>query len=77
MERPDNVNLILIGTPERLTDRAKRYAGDIQVLNSYIRLLEKELREKEERGDAQKNYEALQKIRTILFDTLGYPIVTG
>lgn len=81
MKRPGEVNFILLAIPERLTDRANQYVGNIQILDSYIRLLETELKEKEEilakMGDAPKNLKALQDIQIIINDTVGYPGPSG
>jgi len=81
MERPKEVAHILLAVPEKLTDRAIQYAGNLQILDSYIRLLETELQEKEamlkNMGDAPKNLKALQSIQTIILGTLGCPGPSG
>jgi dephospho-CoA kinase len=74
MERPEVIHKILFGYPERLMDRANAYIKDITALGDYIFSLEEELKKAQAIKDAQKNFEALQKIHGIIQDTLG---ITG
>jgi hypothetical protein len=81
MKRPQEVDRILLNTPGKLMDRAYQYDNNLQILHSYILLLETELLEKEQilktEGDALKNLKALRDIRNIVIDTLGFQGPTG
>ena len=78
MERPQEVFDAMYATPKHLTDKAKCYDKDKEILVDYIEKLEQHIRNLEQNPPNIQPYEeALSEIRNIVGALIGYNIPTA
>ena len=78
MERPQEVFDAMYATPKHLTDKAKCYDKDKEILVDYIEKLEQHIRNLEQNPPNIQPYEeALSEIRNIVSRTIGSEVAVA